>query len=109
MYIAGDILLIPFPFTEHTGAKKVRPSVVVCETADAYHDIVVCAISSVIPATLNPNEILLQPDSTNNLRKVSVLKTDRIVTVKAKDVIAQLGKLNLADLTTFKATFKALI
>ena len=109
MYVAGDILLIPFPFTEHTGAKKVRPSVVVCETADSYRDIVVCAISSVVPGTLNSNEILLQPDSANNLRKVSVLKTDRIVTVKAKDVIAQLGSLNAADLATFKAKFKALL
>jgi mRNA interferase MazF len=109
MYVTGDILLIPFPFTEHTGAKKVRPSVVVCETADAYRDIVVCAISSVVPANQNPNEILLQPDPSNNLRRVSVLKTDRIVTVKAKDVIAQLGKLNVADLATFKAKFRALM
>lgn len=102
-------MLIPFPFTDHTGAKKVRPSVVVCETADAYRDIVVCAISSVVPSILSSNEVLLQPDPTNSLRKVSVLKTDRIVTVKAKDVIAQLGRLNAADLATFKAMFKALL
>ena len=54
----GDIVLVPFPFAEHTGAKKVRPSVLVCETADAYRDLVVCAISSVVPAALSSNEIL---------------------------------------------------
>ncbi|MFN4255361.1 MAG: type II toxin-antitoxin system PemK/MazF family toxin [Saprospiraceae bacterium] len=96
----GTILLIPFPFTEHTGAKKVRPSVLVCETADAYKDLVVCAISSVVP---------LAPDALNQLRKPSVLKVDRIVTVKAKDVIAQLGELSPADEATFRSIFHSLI
>lgn len=30
----GDIVLIPFPFAEFTN-RKVRPAVVVCETADS--------------------------------------------------------------------------
>jgi len=105
----GDILLIPFPFSEHTGVKKVRPSVLVCQTADGYHDLVVCDISSVVPPVPSVNEILLYPSVANNLRKHSLLKVDRIVTVKAKDVIATLGALDSGDLALFRAKFKDLL
>ena len=105
----GDILLIPFPFTEHTGAKKVRPNVLVCETADTYRDLVVCAISSVVSVTPGVNEVMLHPTAVNNLRKASVLKVDRIVTIKAKDVIATLGVLDSGDLALFRAKFKDLL
>ena len=105
----GDILLIPFPFAEHSGVKKIRPSVVVCETADYYRDVVVCAVSSVVPTELSRNEIVLNPSESNNLRAVSVLKIDRIVTVKSKDIIKHLGTLDNADLTTFKILFKSLV
>jgi len=73
----GDIILIPFPFAEFTG-RKVRPSVVVCETGDKYCDVVLCAISSVIPSHLSKNEYILQAEAQNGLRKASVVKVDRI-------------------------------
>lgn len=104
----GDIVLLPFPFAELTN-KKVRPAVVVCQTADVYHDLVVCAISSVVPKNLTENEILLQPDKENNLRAESVLKVDRIVTAKRRDIIARIGKLNTNDLAGFKEKFRNLI
>ena len=44
----GDIILIPFPFAELTN-RKVRPAVVIAETADKYKDLVISAISSVVP------------------------------------------------------------
>lgn len=104
----GDIVLIPFPFAELTN-KKVRPATVVCQTKDKYKDLVLCAISSVVPITLTENEILLSPAKTNGLRKDSVLKVDRIVTAKKQDVIAKIGKLDDADLNTFKEKFKHLV
>mgnify|MGYP001331347227 CR=1 FL=1 len=81
----GDIILVPFPFAELNN-KKVRPAVVICETADKYKDIVVCAISSVVPPIPGDNEILLKPDKLNKLRADSVIKVDRIVTIKARDI-----------------------
>lgn len=101
----GNIVLIPFPFAEGT-TKKVRPAVVVCQTKDKYQDLVICAISSVVPTSLSENEILLQPSNSNGLRTTSVLKIDRIVTAKRQDVIAQLGVKEIAD---FKAIFKNLV
>jgi mRNA interferase MazF len=69
----GEIILIPFPFAELTNI-KVRPAIVICETKDFYKDVVVCAISSVIPKKLTENELLLKKDRINNLRVNSVAK-----------------------------------
>jgi mRNA interferase MazF len=104
----GDIVLIPFPFAEFTN-RKVRPATVVCETKDNYKDLVLCAISSVVPLKLTENEIFLTVDKQNGLRKDSVLKIDRIVTAKEQDIIAQIGKLNTSDLQKFKEKFKNLV
>ncbi len=106
--MTGDIILVPFPFAELTN-RKVRPGVFVCETADKYKDIVVCAISSVVPTLLGANEILLRPNPVNMLRSDSVIKIDRIVTVKRRDVIAQIGKLDDTILEAFREKFKQLV
>lgn len=105
---AGDIVLIPFPFAELTN-RKIRPAVVVCETKDGYKDLVLCAISSVVPSKLSENEMSLNADNENGLRKISVLKIDRIVTAKKQDVIAKIGKLGSTELEKFKAKFKNLV
>lgn len=104
----GDIVLIPFPFAEFTN-RKVRPASVVCETKDEYKDLVLCAISSVVSSKLNANEMLLSIDKINGLRKDSILKIDRIVTAKERDIIARIGKLNDSDLKQFKEKFKNLV
>ena len=104
----GDIVLIPFPFTNFIN-RKLRPAVVVCETQDTYKDVVLCAISSVVPTTLSKNEISLNPDKSTGLRKNSVLKTDRIVTAQSQDIISILGKLSVQDLQNFKIKFKHLV
>lgn len=88
----GDIILIPFPFSELTNV-KARPALVIAETKDKYKDIIVCAISSVIPDTLTENEILILPAKSNKLKVASVLKIDRIVTLKKDSIITNLGKI----------------
>jgi mRNA interferase MazF len=104
----GNIVLIPFPFSELTN-RKVRPAAVVCKTRDKYKDLVLCAISSVVPEVLSDNELLLEVDKENGLRKESVLKIDRIVTAKRIDVIAVIGTLGTPHLTVFRKKFKELI
>jgi mRNA interferase MazF len=105
---AGDIILLPFPFAELTSI-KVRPAVVIGITADKYKDLIVSAISSIVPEQLNKNEILIAPGSKNGLRVKSVIKVDRIVTVKRDSIIATLGKLSPVQLKIFKQKFKNII
>ena len=98
---SGEIILIPFPFAELTN-KKVRPAVVITETTDKYKDLVVSAISSIVPSRISNREILLRHNKLNNLRVDSVIKVDRIVTLKREDKIADLGKLSITELAEFK-------
>jgi hypothetical protein len=44
----GEIVLVPFTFSELTNI-KVRPAVVISATKDKNEDLIVSAISSVIP------------------------------------------------------------
>lgn len=104
----GSILLVPFPFAELTN-RKVKPCVLICRTKDKYSDLVVAAISSVIPKQLTENEMLLHPTTNSGLRKISVIKVDRIVTMKSDDLIAHIGELDDADLKDFKQKFKELV
>ena len=89
----GNIILVPFPFSELTNI-KVRPAVVISTTKDKYEDVIVSAISSVIPDSISANEIIIESNSINNLRVKSVLKVDRIVTIKKESVIAMIGSLS---------------
>ena len=104
----GEIILIPFPFAELSN-KKVRPVVVITETDDKYKDLVVSAISSVVPSKISRREILLKPDKVNNLRANSIIKVDRIVTLKREDKIADLGKLSSKELAEFKNILSEII
>ncbi|MBK7445831.1 MAG: type II toxin-antitoxin system PemK/MazF family toxin [Ignavibacteria bacterium] len=104
----GNIILVPFPFSELTNI-KVRPAVVISTTKDKYEDVIVSAISSVIPDSISANEIIIESNSINNLRVKSVLKVDRIVTIKKESVIAMIGNLSENELNLFKSVFKDLV
>ena len=97
----GEIILIPFPYAEMT-EKKVRPAVIITETEDKYRDLVVSAISSIVPSSLSLREIIPKPSNINNLRVESVIKVDRIVTLKRGDKLAKLGMLSAQKLAEFK-------
>ncbi len=97
----GTIVLIPFPFAELSNV-KIRPAVVIAETDDKYKDLVLSAISSVVPSKISKREILLQPNKQNNLRANSIIKVDRIVTLKKEDVVGKLGKLNSNEIAQFR-------
>jgi len=106
--LTGDIILIPFPFAESHNV-KVRPAVIIGFTHDKYKDIILSAISSIVPFQLKDTEIIIKAGAINNLRADSILKVDRIVTLKKENIIAEIGKLNKLELTQFKEIFKSLI
>jgi len=104
----GDLVLIPFPFSELSQV-KVRPAVVITETKDKFKDLVVSAISSVVPSEISEREFIIPASVKNNLRVKSVVKADRIVTVKKEKVIAVMGKLTDTELSKFKSILLKMI
>lgn len=101
---SGTVILIPFPFAEITDV-KIRPAVIIAVTKDKYQDIIICAISSVTPTTLSENEILINSSITNSLKVNSIIKVDRIVTLKQKDIIDYIGYLTTSELALLKVKF----
>ena len=104
----GDVILIPFPFSDWNHA-KLRPAVVICETSDGFRDLVLAAMTSVLHYPLFPNELLLNASQTNGLRVDSILRCDRIMTLKNETAHIRIGGLDEADLSAFKSVFKNLV
>lgn len=103
----GDIVIVSFPYTDLINY-KARPAVVVTQTRDNFNDVIISLITSKVsePKVL---EILLQPDSNNNLKVTSVIKIARLATVEQDKILATIGKLNPDQLREFKMLFKSLV
>ncbi|HYU19859.1 MAG TPA: type II toxin-antitoxin system PemK/MazF family toxin, partial [Chloroflexota bacterium] len=57
--VRGDVVLVPFPFTDLTGQKR-RPALVVSPDGFDPEDLVLCAITSRVPARQLPRDVLLR-------------------------------------------------
>lgn len=94
----GDVVLVPFPFTDQTRAKQ-RPAVVVSKQAynDTRSDVVVLAISSVI----SPRDVAVADWRAAGLLRPSVFKPI-FATLKQTMIGKRLGSLSTADLAALK-------
>ncbi len=85
----GDIVLIPFPFTDLAGSKK-RPALILIA---GNLDVTVSFISTQLHWQ-EPTDLLLQPDSTNGLKKPSLVRISKIATIDKALVIGKLGNID---------------
>lgn len=84
----GDIVLVPFPFTDLSGA-KTRPAIVLTSSED---DVVLCFLTTQI-GWQNKNDILLSPSDENGLKKKSLIRTSNITTLDKNLILGKLGVL----------------
>ena len=89
----GDILLIPFPFTDLTGQKN-RPALVLI-TADT--DITVAFVTSQIKWQ-DEHDLKLEPSTENGLKKTSLVRLSKLATIYNELVIGKLGSLTETDI-----------
>ena len=101
-YEFGDIVLVPFPFTDQATTKK-RPAVVVSTTA--YHeqrpDLIVMAVTSQMKPAQRLGEVPVREWAHAGLLKPSVIKPV-LATIEASLVIKSLGRLQDADRAALK-------
>jgi mRNA interferase MazF len=90
----GDIILIPFPFTDLKG-NKLRPAVVLIS---ASKDITVCFITSQLKWK-EPGDISIFPSSENGLKKTSLIRTGKIATLDQRLAVGRLGSLEQEDIS----------
>jgi mRNA interferase MazF len=85
----GDIVLVPFPFSDLSGNKN-RPAVIIIESAD---DVTICFITTQLKWQ-SEYDILLQPTPLNGLKKESLIRLNKFATIDKDLVIGLLGKLD---------------
>ena len=90
------VVLVPFPFDDLSGS-KVRPAVCLTDAVGQHRHVVLAFITSAVPPTLEPTDVLLDPGSADfaraGLRVRSALRLHRMVTVSATIIQRQLGSL----------------
>jgi mRNA interferase MazF len=95
----GDVVLVPFPFSD-LSATKVRPAVVVSSTL--YHttepDLILAAITSKITAAIGPLDYVLGDWQAAGLRYPSAFKPV-VFTLDPVRVLHRVGVLTPLDLT----------
>ena len=98
----GDIVLVPFPFTDQTTTKK-RPGVVV--SSHEYQlqrpDVVLMAITSQVKPTPFYGDLVVTEWNKARLLKPSLIKPV-LATIHKKLVLKRLGKLQPADLNALR-------
>ena len=93
----GDVVLVPFPFTDQSDTKK-RPAVIV--SSNGYNtnrrDLIIMAITSQVRTPLGFGEAIVTDWQSAGLIKLSVLKPV-FATIEQSLVVRTLGALSVAD------------
>jgi len=99
----GDLILVPFPFTDQTTTKK-RPAVVVSssEYQRRRPDIVLMALTSQARPSPLYGDLPISEWQAAGLLKASVVKPV-LATIHKRLVLKRLGKLQPADIETLRA------
>jgi mRNA interferase MazF len=108
-YAFGDVILVPFPFTDQSTTKQ-RPAVVI--SSHGYNsqrpDLILLAITSQVRATLSFGEALVANWQTAGLIKPSVFKP-LVTTIEQSLVIKQLGRLSANDAASLRAGIEKIV
>lgn len=100
----GDIILIPFPFTDLSGVKH-RPAVVLINSE---LDVTVAFTTSKVHWQ-DQYDILLQPTHQNGLKKESIIRLNKIATIDNKIVIGKLGELDDKEIQVLNSRLKMML
>ena len=108
-YSFGDIVLVPFPFTDQTGNKK-RPAVII--SSEAYNgarlDLILMAITSQVKASQTVGDVVIREWQKAGLLKASVIK-GVLTTIEKRLVLHQLGELQQRDREALRQTLQVIL
>ncbi len=85
----GDIVLIPFPFTDLTG-NKLRPALILVHSE---RDITVCFITTQLKWQ-ETTDIEISPSVNNGIKKDSLIRLSKMATIDKSLAIGKLGNLD---------------
>ncbi len=88
MYTRGEIVLIPFPFTDLSG-QKVRPALVI-STLSKDKDVVVIFITSALTSRVK-DTVAIIPSEQNGIKLKSAIVCGKIATLDKNIILGTLG------------------
>jgi len=108
-YEFGDVVLVPFPFTDQTTTKK-RPAVVVSSLSYHQHrlDVIVMAVTSRLQPVPTIGDVPIREWQYAGLLKPSVTKPV-LATIEASLVIKKLGRLHEVDSAEVKQALGVIV
>ena len=90
-FVAGDIIVVPFPFTDLSNSRK-RPALVLSNLEG--NDIIICEITSVIRKDNYVVQLENKDLELGKLRTKSIIRLNRIVTLHKSKISYKFGKIN---------------
>jgi len=95
----GDVVLVPFPFTNLT-TEKLRPAVIVSVDPQRI-DVIIAFISSVVsPGEPSETDYVLHQDELDfvrtGLKKTSTFRMRKLMTIERSRIIRRLGRVSPA-------------
>ena len=87
----GDIILVPFPFTDLSG-QKVRPALIL-HVEEKSEDCIVTFLSSAKSKKTTYFDLPVVLSNRNGLKVNSVVKINKIATLQKKLALGQLGRM----------------
>jgi mRNA interferase MazF len=108
-YSFGDIVLVPFPFTDQTATKK-RPAVIV--SSNEYNgvrpDVILMAITGHLSPYSRIGEVVIADWKETGLIKASTIKPI-LTTIEKTLIIRILGRLRQDDILALKDVLKTVV
>jgi mRNA interferase MazF len=109
---ADEIFLASFPFGDSAGM-KLRPVLLLTGPVGGVPEILVAYISSVIPGTLLPSDVELDPTASEHastgLKTMSVVRLHKLATIHVRNVSRRLGRLSATTACEVDAKLRALM
>lgn len=89
----GEIILVPFPFTDLTG-NKLRPALVLISGKD---DVTVAFVTTQV-RWKEPNDVVISPTNKNGLKQESLIRLSKLATIDSSLVAGILGELDKSNM-----------
>ena len=108
-YKKGDVVLVPFPFSDQTTSKR-RPAVIISSDTynDTSQDILIMAITGQTRGRMGIGEFLIENWPGAGLLKPSAVKS-AISTIEQRLVVKKLGSLSSQDLLALEKALKEIL
>ena len=90
----GDIVLIPFPFTDLSGI-KMRPALIL---VSGELDITVSFITTQLKWE-EPFDVKIEPTDSNGLKRISLIRLSKLATLDKGLALGKLGHLSQDEIT----------